>query len=259
MAPQVGRHVEALPAGVAAERLLSGVDAAVHRQAAPAGERVPALLASVRPLTRVRPQVSREAAALAEGLPADAAGERLQSSVDGQLVDVDAAACGETFLTGGTFEGFVLQVDSAVRRQVTVFGELLPALCTPEPVVCLLTGEPVLSEAAPRHQRLATGRTGERLSVAPPAGRQVRPEVAAGAEHLAAVRTPVGPLLAVHGELVDSDAAAGGESLPAGGAGEGTLAAVDTQVSAQVGPSGEAAAADAAAEAPPAARRRRLL
>lgn len=239
---------------MAAEGLLSRVHAAVHRQAAPAGETVPALLAGVRPLTCVRPQVSSEAAALAEALPAEAAGERLQSTVDGQLVDVDAAARGEAFLTCGTFEGFVLQVDSLVSRQVAVFGELLPAFCTPEPAARLLTGESVLSEAAPRRQRFATGRTRERLAAGPPAGCLVCPEVAAGAEHLAAVRAAVGPLPAVHGELVHGDAAAGGENLPAGVAGEGTLPAVDPQVSAQVGPSGEAAAADAAAERPSAIR-----
>lgn len=259
MAPQVGRHAEALPAGVAAEGLLSGVDTAVHRQAAPAGESVPTVLAGVRPLTRVRPQVSPEAALLAECLPADAAGERPQSSVDGQLVDVDAAACGESFLTCWTFKRFLLQVDSLVCRQVAVFGELLPALCAPELLACFLTGQSVLSEEAPRRQRLAAGRTCECVAGAPPAGRLVRPEVAAGAEHLPAVRTPVGPLLVVHSELVDSDAAPGGESFPAGGAGEGPLSAVDPQVSAQVGPSGEAAAADAAAEGPSAARRRSLL
>lgn len=117
----------------------------------------------------------------------------------------------------------------------------------------------MLSEAAPGCQRLAAGQTGERPAVSPPAGRLVRPEVAAGAEHLPAVRTAVGPLLVVHGELVDSDAAPGGESFPTGGTGEGPLSAVDPQVSAQVGPSGEAAAADAAAEGPSAARRRSLL
>ncbi len=207
----------------------------------------------------MRPQVSPEAALLAECLPADAAGERLQSSVDGQLVDVDAAARGESFLTRRAFKRFLLQVDSLVCGQVAVFGELLPALCTPELLVCFLTGQSVFSEAAPRRQPLATCQTRECLAGAPPAGHLVRPEVAAGAEHLPAVRTPVGPLLVVHSELVDSDAAPGGESFPTGGAGEGPLSAVDSQVSAQVGPSGEAAAADAAAEGPSAARRRSLL
>ena len=259
VATQVGRHAEALPAGVTAEGLLSGVDAAVDRQAAPAGETVPALLAGVWPLTCVCPQVSCEAALLAERLPADAAGERPQSSVDGQLVDVDAAACGEAFLTGGTFEGFVLQVDPLVSRQVAVFGELPLTLCTPESVICLLTGQSVPAEAAPRRQRLAAGRTAERLAAVLPAGRLMRPEVAAGAKHLPAVKTPVRPLLVVHAEPMDSDAAAGGESFATGGAAEGPLSAVDPQVSAQVGPSGEAAAADAAAEAPSAVRRRSPL
>ena len=259
VATQVGRHAEALPAGVTAEGLLSGVDAAVDRQAAPAGETVPALLAGVWPLTCVCPQVSCEAALLAERLPADAAGERPQSSVDGQLVDVDAAACGEAFLTGGTFEGFVLQVDPLVSRQVAVFGELPLTLCTPESVICLLTGQSVPAEAAPRRQRLAAGRTAERLAAVLPAGRLMRPEVAAGAKHLPAVKTPVRPLLVVHAEPMDSDAAAGGESFATGGAAEGPLSAVDPQVSAKVGPSGEAAAADAAAEAPSAVRRRSPL
>lgn len=89
----------------------------MHRQAAAAGETLPALLAGVAPLTRVRPQVSAEAAALAEGLLTDAAAERTQASVHGQLVDVHAAACGEAFVTRGTFEGFDLQVDSPVGRQ----------------------------------------------------------------------------------------------------------------------------------------------
>lgn len=244
VAAQVGGHAEALPAGVAAERLLSGVDTAVDRQAAPAGETVPALLAGVRPLTCVRPQVSSEAALLAERPPADAAGERLQASVDRQLVDVEPAACGEPSLTDRTFKGFVAQVDSAVSRQVTVFGELLPALCTPKLPVCPLTGETVLSEAASRRQRLSAHRTLEREA----AGLLVRPQVAAGAEHLPAVRTPERPLLVVDGPLMDSDAAAGREAFPTDRTGEGPLSAVDPQVSRQVGPSGEAAAADAAAE-----------
>lgn len=74
----------------------------------------------------------------------------------------------------------------------------------------------------------------------------MRPKVAAGAEHLPAVKAPVGPLLVVHGQLVDTDAAAGGEGPATGGAGEGPLAAVPPQVGAQVAPSGKAAAADAA-------------
>ncbi len=163
-------------------------------------------------------------------------------------MDMDTAARGESFITCQTFKWFVLQVDSLVCRQVTVLGELLPALCTPELVVSFLTGQSMPWEAAPCRQCLTTGRACERPFAMPPAGHLMCPEVAAGAKHLLAVRTPVGPLLVVHGELVDSDAAPGGESFPTGGAGKGPLSAVDPQVSTQVGPSGEAAAADAAAE-----------
>lgn len=179
----------------------------MHRQAAPAGEAVAALLAGVRTLTCVRPQVNPEAALLAERLPADAAAERLQASVDAPLVDVHAAARGEPFLARGTFEGFVGQVNSQVCGQVAVFGELLPALRTPELVVRFPTRQSVSSEAARRRQRLPAGRAGERRRAALPVGRLVRAQVAPRAEHLPAVRTAVGALLAVHGELVDSDAA----------------------------------------------------
>ena len=143
VATQIGRHAESLPAGVATKGLLSGVDTTVDRQAALAGETVPTLLAGVRPLPRVRPQVSSEAALLAKCLPADAAGEWLQSSVNGQLVDVDTPARGESFLTGRTFKRFVFQVDSPVSRQITVLRELFPALVTPELPLNPLTGQSV--------------------------------------------------------------------------------------------------------------------
>lgn len=148
VAPQVGRDAEALPTGVAAEGLLSGVDATVHRQAAPAGEAAPTLLAGVWTLTCVRPQVSCEAALLAERLPADAAGERLQSSVDSQLMDIHAAVRGEAFATVWTFIGFVLQVDLLMSRQVPTFGELFPTLCTSELLVQHRTPQLVPSQAA---------------------------------------------------------------------------------------------------------------
>lgn len=135
MAAQVGRHAEALPAGVTAEGLLTGVDAAVDRQAAPAGETVSTLLAGMRALTCVCPQVSPKATLLAEHLPADTAGERPQPRVHGQLVDVDAAARGESFGTRRTLERFVRQVDSLMCQQVTASGELLSALRTPEALI----------------------------------------------------------------------------------------------------------------------------
>lgn len=200
-------------------------------------------------------QVSCEAAPLTERLSADAAGERLQSSVDGQLVGVDAAACGETFPTGRTFKGFVLEVYSLVSRQVTMFRKLLPTLCTAELPVCPLARQSVLSQAASCCQCLTTGQTCERDT----AGCLVRPEVAACAEHLPAVGTPVRSLLLVDSELMDSDAAASGEGFPTDGTSVGPGSAVDPQVSCQVGLSGEAAAADAAAEGLSAARRRSLL
>lgn len=233
VAAQVGRHAEALPAAVAAKGLLSSVHATVHQKAAAAGEAIPTLLAGVGALTCVGPQVSGEATPLAECLPTDAAGERLQTSVDGQLVDADAAARGEAFRTGRTFKGFVPQVDSLVSREVTGFRELLPALRTPELPVCPLTRQSVLSQAASRRQCLTAGRTCERDT----AGCPVRPEVAAGAEHLPAVRTPVRSLLVVDSELMDSDAAASGEAFPTDGTGEGRGSAVDPQVSCVVGPS----------------------
>lgn len=172
VAAQVGRHAEALPADVAAKGLLAGVDAAVDRQTAAAGERLPALLAGVRTLTCVRPQVGCEAAALAERLPADAAAERPQPFVH---------ARGEAAEARGTPEGFVLQVDSQVCTQVAVFGELFPAVRTPEAPLGLRTAESVLRQAAPRRQRLAT----DRAAAAPPSGCLAWPQVAARAEHLA--------------------------------------------------------------------------
>lgn len=213
----------------------------------------------MRPLTRVGPQVTFEAALLAESLSADAAGEWLQPSVDRQLVDVNAALCGESFLTCWTFEGFFLLMDFAVCRQVAEFRKRFPTLFTAELLLCFLTAQSVLGEAAPCSEHLSTGRAPEGPRVPPPAGHLVCPEVAAGAEHLPTVRAPVGPLLVVHGELVDSDTAAGGECFSTGGAAEGTLSAVDAQVSAQVGPSGESAAADAAAKGLSAAHSRCLF
>lgn len=219
----------------------------MDRQAAAAGERLPALVAGVRTLTCVRPQMGCEAAALAERLPADAAAERPQPLVHALLVHVEAAARGEAAEARGTPEGFVLQVDSQVRAQVAVFGELSSAVRTPEAPLRLRTTESVLRQAAPRHQRIAAGRT----AAAPPTGCLVCPQVAARAEHLAAVSAAVRPVLCVHRQLVNAQAAAGGERLAAGGAGEGPPPAVDLQVSAQVAPPGKAAAADAAGEAPP--------
>lgn len=59
VAPQVGRHTEAPPAGVAAEGLFAGVHAAVHRQSAAAGEAAATPFTGMRPLTAVRPLVGR--------------------------------------------------------------------------------------------------------------------------------------------------------------------------------------------------------
>lgn len=201
VAAQVGRHAEALAAVVAAEGLLAGVDTAMHRQAAPAGEANPTLLAGVRALTCVCPQMSSEAALLAEGCAADTAAERLQASVNGQLVHMDAAAGCESFLACGTYEWFVCQVNPAVCRQVAAPGELLPAVVTFE-LFCFLTLQSVLSEAASRGQCLATGRACDWQAEC-----LVLPEVAAGAEHLSAVGTPVRAFSVVHGLLVHSDTA----------------------------------------------------
>lgn len=160
---------------------------------------------------------------------------------------VGTAACGESLVARQTFKRFDLQVNSLVHRQVAVFGELLSALCTPEGPIRFPTGQSVLWEATPRHQRLPTGCAG----VGPTAGCLVRLQAAEGAKPFPTVRTPVESLPGMHGELVDAHAASGSERLPTGGAGVGPLPTVDPQVGAQVGPSGEAAAADAAAEATP--------
>lgn len=188
VAAQVGRQAEALPTGVAAEGLLTGVDALVNHQAAPAGEADPALLARVRPLTCMRSQVSSEAALLTEGCVADAAGEWSQASVDGQLVHVDAVACGESLFAYGTGERFVCQVNPAVRRQVAAFGELLPALATAD-LLCFVTR---LSETTTRRAPLTQCL-----------------EVTAGLKPLSTVRTAVGAAAPVCGELVLRDAALG--------------------------------------------------
>lgn len=200
----------------------------MHRQAAAAGEAAAALLTGVRPLAAVRPQVRRQAALLAERLPADTAAEWLQAAVHGEPMYPGAAACGEGLAADGTGEGILLQVHSAVSRQVAGFGELLPAGGTLERPAGALARQSVFPEAARRRQLLSADGTCEGALPR----RLVHPEVAAGAKRLPAVAAGMRPAAPVYGQPVDTLTAAGGKMASAHGAAERALSTVHAQVSA---------------------------